>query len=121
MRNLTQPEIDAAPGWATDYTTEDEYVTFISEKHYQNYHVGLDQLLIKCKRRLDGIFGNAQAQPIPRKEFDIWSVKFNGDISLDCCDELSVTFIELEHTLCLGRTEIIAAAKHLKLTPKDLS
>ena len=54
------------------------------------------------------------------KEFDIWSVKFNGDIALESCDELSVTFTDLEHTMCLGRTEIIAAAKHLNVTAEEL-
>jgi hypothetical protein len=116
MRKLTQQEIDQAPDWATHYYSDgcDEYVRF--QCNIKHLFMWTDEEKVNTFARSD----HHQGEPIPRPKFDIWSVKFNGDIALYSCDKLSVTFIELEHTTCLGRTEIIAAAKHLNVTAEEL-
>ncbi len=113
MRELTPEEIKNAPDWATHYLIAcDNTVCYDSADHYM-----LDDN-VKIKSMANG--PDSDSKPIIREAFDIWKVKFNGNIALESCDDLSVTFIDGEHEMCLGRTEIIAAAKHLNVTHEEL-
>jgi hypothetical protein len=117
MRPLTQQEIDDAPEWATHYTAEDEHVTFISEKYYQNYHVPLGRLLIKRPRI--GLSG--YEQPIPRKEFDI--IEY---LESDSTHEAQQPYIadegrgDLNINGEISKFHAIGIGKHFKLTSDDL-
>lgn len=110
MRDLTKEEIDSAPEWCWLYAISGDRLYYSDGKSCtQGERMGTYPDKFKIHN------------PIPRKEFDISECKFNGEIGIEQSDELSITFTEYEQAVTLGRNEIVAAAKHFKLTASDLN
>lgn len=117
MRKLTQNEIDNAPEWATHYgVIEFDHIMWRSK--YLGSINNSGQLPFYCY----GIPEHC-TKPIPRKEFDI--------SDYESCDP-NVDYIEAQE-FCIrtvfeddineyieNRDDVIAKAKHFKLTPGEL-
>lgn len=113
MRKLTQKEVDDAPDWASHYFIDSfgGSVCYEDEGHFQ--YAG------KNKVKSRGMCDNAE--PIPRKEFDL----HEAFEALDCHENWS-PYLDVgdpdEVTIdgVVMRGHAIALAKHFKLTAEDL-
>ena len=118
MRDLTHQEIKSAPEWATHYFIAENYgIRWSNDSGYQwrgdefhsISHGGATRLLRESK-------------PIPRKAFDISEYVFDGcDVSID---DLIGDFVEFKNdhssSFTLSKIDVIALAKHFKLTADEL-
>jgi len=115
MRQLTQTEIENAPDWA------DEYYIDIKDVWYVNKKYGM----AKMNGRVRNIKSHSSiildAKPIPRKEFDIGEYEFSdGDVLIDDIMSDEIVFESPGVGYSLLKEDVIALAKHFKLTVDGL-
>ena len=122
MRKLTQQEIDNAPEWATHYTITRpaSLPMYESTKSYQ---------VVDNNRRIQPPKGiSSHAKPIPRKEFDIVGYEFS-DVNFDMCEvdgQEIILYVSTHsdlnqpNSITHDKQDVIALAKHFKLTAEDL-
>ncbi len=115
MRDLTPQEVANAPEWATHYESMPHGVIYQTDGSFQTGTVGG-----RCKH--NGLSGGAK--PIPRKELDISGYEFSdGDMDVIIEADGGV-FVSVDSDrgiyANLSRNDIIALAKHSKLTAEDL-
>jgi len=117
MRDLTPQEIANAPEWATHYIVDsDDDITYES----LDWWCWAANPSRKCDNR-----GRMSGVPIPRKEFDISQYEFSDgdmDIIIEADGGVFVS-VDSDRGLYanLSRNDIIALARHSKLTPEDLT
>lgn len=112
MRDLTAEELALAPEWATHYIVDSGDNSIIYESKNLCWWAGLGKPLA-CKRMDEG------AIAIIRKPFDITQHEFSDEFTyfdFELHKDRGGIIIDGE----VNRGDIIAIAKHFKLTAEDL-
>ncbi len=117
MRDLTKEEIGNAPEWATHYRADSHSVVFECTEYWQRL---LLQLGVFAHNRVKQKSKLTKCRPIVREVFDIGEY-FNEDSGL--CFDVTAGYLWFERNGTATpseKSDIIAAAKHFKLTARDL-
>ena len=122
MRELTQTEIEKAPRWATHYWMAEGEPHIRWQNNEELKYLWSNDACPWSKRTAYSFTDSGE--PIPRKEFDIHSVRLSDD-NIDClghCDnkKLWTYFKDDTYHTSETREDVISKAKHFKLTAEDL-
>jgi len=119
MRDLTQKEIDNAPGWATHYFIDDGDGSLCYENEYRYVYekdINQDEAHIYRNRCLE-----KNSKPIPRKKIDINNHVWTYDAYVAVDDDGCLWFEPGDSQVTgISEKDSVAIAKHFKQIRDDL-